>query len=150
MAYKSQDLRGKGYASKFKSWCLNAQVVPTIVSTRIQMGSGLIFDILNELNIALYEFVPNKAGYYWLSASVAFQTLNIGDETTIRLYRNLIIEFSSIREHTIVGWNPAMVSGLLYLLPTDTVYVEAEHNFGANRTIANGSVVTRFEGFRIG
>lgn len=139
----------RGFASKFRVWCANLQVVPTGAGTRIQMGSGIIFDILNEFNAALYQFTPNQAGYYFFNASLAFTNLNIGDDFYIRIVRNAAFTHIGNKTQMLVGWEPARVSGFLYVTPNDTIWIEGWHNFGANRNIVNGAVVTAFEGFRV-
>jgi len=140
----------KHYASKFKVYPANIQAVPTGVLTRIEMGSGVIFDTLNEIDVALFQFQPQRAGYYFFYAATAFQALNVGDETEVHLYRNLVDERAARKAQTLVGDTPAQLSCILRLVPTDVVYVMGWHNFGANRNVFNGVSLSCFEGFRVG
>lgn len=140
----------KHYASKFRVWCSNLQAVPTGVGTRIQMGSTEVFDILEEFNAVLFQFVPNEAGFYFFNASLAFANLNVGDDFYIRIIRNAAFTHIATKTQELVGWEPVRVSGLLYLTPNDLVYIEGWHNFGANRNIVNAVTSTCFEGFRVG
>lgn len=140
----------KHYASKFRVWCSNAQVFLTGIGTRVQMGSTIVFDLLGEFDAALYQFVPNEAGYYFFNASLAFANLNVGDDFYIRIVRNAAFTHIGNKTQELAGWEPVRVSGLLYVTPNDTVWIEGWHNFGANRTIVNGVTATCFEGFRVG
>lgn len=145
---KSKVLR-RGHASKFRVWCANVQAVLTGVGTRIEMGSGVDFDSLQEFDTVLFQFSPNREGFYFFNASLAFANLNIGDDFYIRIIRNAAFTHIGCKTQELAGWEPVRVSGLLYLVPTDIISIEGWHNFGANRNVVNGITATCFEGFRV-
>lgn len=150
MSSKSQDLRGQGYTSKFRVNCTNVQWLISGAVTLIQMGSGVDFDLLNEIDNILYQFVPLKAGYYFFHTSLALNLLNVGDQIEIQLRLAGLWTHHNIMINDVAGLNNIHVQGLLYVTPNDTVTVYGWHNSGVNRQVNVNIIETVFEGFRIG
>jgi len=58
----SKDNRGKGFTSKFSVYCLGGLWVVSGVRTRVNFGSQVLFDLLDEFDPITFQFTPNEAG----------------------------------------------------------------------------------------
>lgn len=139
----------RGHESAFSVYAANPQIIPSGVPTLVNMGTGVNYDLLNELNTTTYLFTPSKTGYYIFNASVGITNLGIGDSIDIYIYLNAVARCYNHRSTSVVESLVIETFMSLYVLPTDVVGVYVQHNFGANRNLTNGENFCRFSGRRI-
>lgn len=110
------------------------------------------YDELGEVAIVNpWTFVPQVAGYYYFYASCTILALNVGDVFEMEFNLN---GFQSInyRRRTAHALNENVslnVAGIRHLTPTDALYVEVQHNFGAPRAISGNQYESSWMGYRI-
>lgn len=136
---------GAGSASHFRATDASTQTIGSGSWTTLALDTE-DYDVGSDYNTGTYTYTAPTNGYYHISGHVGIQSLNVDDLIYCRAYKNgttaIMQDQDNISANTTSG--ETGISGTVYLAATDTVVLQAYHNYGSDRTTFNESHITWF------
>lgn len=126
------------------------QVIPNAVVTQVQFATIYNDTLAEWQRLMAFSFSPVRAGWYHLHSRMRTGIVPIGITIAYGLQYNGVL---TLDENTIttvaVGDQHLIVDAIVYLIPTDIIYVTCWHNNPPNITLIGLLPNTRFSAFRI-
>tara|TARA_Y100000114_G_scaffold76399_1_gene70028 strand:- start:924 stop:1457 length:534 start_codon:yes stop_codon:yes gene_type:complete len=123
----------------------------TVVQFNDKTSSGA-FDIGGYFNTSNYRYIPQVAGYYFVSSTVTIKSTTPDyviiyiTKNNSSVYRNLGMESNATNAHV-----PAHVSGIIYMNgSSDYLDVQVQHNTGSSQNTNSTFSFTNFNGYLVG
>lgn len=140
----------KSFESRFQVYRNVAQLIPSGVNTRINFDV-VQYDPLDEYDEAvLYQFQPQRAGYYHLLAGLTFPIMAVGTVFGLQMSVDGAGIHVFLRTSFAGTLGMASLSRQYYLTPANVVYIQAYQASGIGQNLVIGLDRTFFEGYRFG
>jgi hypothetical protein len=146
--YTQSQVDGLIKGPAFSVYRSGTQSIPGSTDTKIQFNAET-FDTDNCFDSTTnYRFTPNVAGYYQVSASVRFSSVNTAQVCNALLFKNGV-NYGGGNQETAdsFGQSDRAVNTLVYMNgTTDYLEIFGGHTDTVSRNVASGATVTWFTG----
>ena len=133
---------GPGTASRCRAYLGSSQSITTATYTKVNLNTE-IFDSLGEFDTANHKFTATEAGYYLISASLAWDSYVADHEVLLALYKNgAIIARANQAQTATTNAIIICASQIVYLAANDYIELYARHTFGADTSLVEGDGYT--------
>jgi len=128
--------------SRARAYLGSSQSITTATYTRVNLDTE-VFDNQGEFDTTNHKFTATKAGYYLISASLAWDSYVADHEVLLAIYKNgAIIARANQAQTATTNAIIICASQIVYLAANDYVELYARHTFGSDTSLVEGDGYT--------